>query len=88
MGKPYFIKDFGKPTECHHVLGGDDDDEGSDRELTKTRKKPKFILETDEDGFPILPDPDADGGAKWVLMEKIMRAFIGTHYSESLLSSC
>jgi hypothetical protein len=70
------------------LLGGDDEEEVSDREVTKTRKRSKFFLETDEDGIPILPDPDADGGANWSLMEKIFRAFITTHYSVSLFLRC
>lgn len=66
-----------------YFLGGGNEEEESDRDMRKARKKASFAIEVDEDGRPILPDPDGDGGGKWCFMEQIFRAFIATHYSES-----
>jgi hypothetical protein len=64
-----------------HLLGNDDEDEDSDRELPTIRKKTKYSLETDGDGYLILPDPD-EGDMKLAKMEQLIRAFITIYYSK------
>jgi hypothetical protein len=44
------------------------------------RKKSKLTLETDDDGNPVLPNPDKGGGMKAAQMEQAMRTFLTAKY--------
>jgi hypothetical protein len=65
-----------------HSSPGDDKGEvdSDDRELPKINKRSMIPYKKDQNGIPILPDPNADGGMKLVNMKKLIRAFLTAHY--------
>ena len=44
--------------------------------------KPVLMLDTTEEGLPILPDPDVDGGMRASVLVQVVWSFLTTHYSE------
>jgi len=59
---------------------GEDLQEG-DREIpAKKKKTPAVLLELDEDGKPVLPDPDFNGGMRVESLCSVVRQFIVAHY--------
>jgi hypothetical protein len=71
-------------TLTKHQLGNDEEEEDSDRDLPTRRKKTKYVFDTDDEGYLILPDPDEEGDMKLAKMEQIIRAFLSIHYSRPI----
>jgi hypothetical protein len=51
-----------------YFLEDSNEEEKSDGDMGKARKMASLAIEVDEDGRPILPSPDEDGGGKWCFM--------------------
>jgi hypothetical protein len=61
-----------------------DTDEQDPQQPSRKKKEPPFQLEFDDDGTPILPDPDADDGMAVGPMCQAIRQFLTAHYRGSL----
>ena len=80
---------MGCPFVCNVIIlitgnvgEADDEDDEDDRELPHCNKKPVLMLDTTEEGLPILLDPDVDGGMRASVLVQVVRGFLTTHYSE------
>ena len=59
--------------------GADEEAEDGDRAKRK-KKEPLITLAEDDDGKPVLPDPDGDGGMRAEALAQALRQFIMSHY--------
>jgi hypothetical protein len=66
--------------------GNDEGEEDSDRELPTRKKRPRYSVEFNEDGYPILPNPEEEE-MKLMEMEQLIRVFLTTYYRMSYFSS-
>ena len=67
-------------TLIKHHLGNNQEQEDSDQDLPTRRKKTKYPIDTNDEGYVIFPDPNGEGDMKLAKMEQLIRAFLSIHY--------
>jgi len=66
----------------HESIDPDNDNEdSSDDDQVKTKKKPSVVLETNADGRPLLPDSVVNSSLSFDQMHPILRDYLNINYS-------